>query len=566
LSRSSRVLAALLGLALAAVWPRPGKLDAAEEARFRLIDVAAKAGITRVLLAGRPDKDHLLDSSGGGAAFLDYDRDGRLDVYLVNGWRLEGSRIVEKGKNALYHGKADGSFEDVTDAAGVSGEGQWAQGVAVADYDNDGWPDILVTTFGRNVLYRNLGNGRFQDVAKEVGIEPPGWNTGASFFDADGDGWLDLYVASYIDVSIEQVLAARPSLSWRGLETVAFGPFGLKGAPDHFFRNDRGKRFVDATLAAGMEDKATGFGFGVRAADLTGDGRVDVYVANDSDPNYLYRNEGGGVFKEIATWSGAALDENGAAQASMGLAMGDVDGDGIPDLFTTNFSEDFSTLYQGLGGGMFEDVSKASGVGALTFKPLSWGTAFADLDNDGALDLLVANGHIYPQIDKHPELIGTYAQKNLLLENTSRPGQPRFRDASAEAGPGLEPARPYRGLAVGDFDNDGRLDVLLTSLDGPPALLHNEGRTGSWLTVACAGAHGEPNPLGTVVTIRAGGRSQSQDIASGDSFLSTHDSRPHFGLGAAEKVDEVDVRWPDGTHSRRRDVPARQILKIRYGS
>ena len=561
-----RVLAALVGLALVAVWPRPGKVDAAEEARFRLVDVAAKAGITRVLLAGRPDKDHLLDSSGGGASFLDYDRDGRLDVYLVNGWRLEGSQVVEKGRNALYHGKADGSFEDVTDAAGVGGEGQWAQGVAVADYDNDGWPDILVTTFGRNVLYRNLGNGRFQDVAKDVGIESPGWNTGASFFDADGDGWLDLYVASYIDVSIEQVLAARPSLSWRGLETVAFGPFGLKGAPDHFFRNDRGKRFVDATLAAGMEDKATGFGFGVRAADFTGDGRIDVYVANDSDPNYLYRNEGGGVFKEVATWSGAALDENGAAQASMGLALGDVDGDGVPDLFTTNFSEDFSTLYHGLGGGMFEDVSKASGVGALTFKPLSWGTAFADLDNDGAIDLLVANGHIYPQIDKHPELIGTYAQKTLLLENKSRPGQPLFRDASAEAGPGLEPARAYRSVAIGDYDNDGRLDVLLTSLDSPPALLHNEGRTGSWLTVACEGAHGEPNPLGTVVTIRAGGRSQSQDIASGDSFLSTHDPRPHFGLGAAEKVDELDVRWPDGTHSRRRDVPGRQVLKIRYGS
>jgi enediyne biosynthesis protein E4 len=566
LSLRLRVLAALVGLALVAVWPRPGKVDAAEEARFRLVDVAARAGITRVLLAGRPAKDHLLDSSGGGAAFLDYDRDGRLDVYLVNGWRLEGSQVVEKGRNALYHGKADGSFEDATDAAGVGGEGQWAQGVAVADYDNDGWPDILVTTFGRNVLYRNLGNGRFQDVAKDVGIESPGWNTGASFFDADGDGWLDLYVASYIDVSIEQVLAARPSLSWRGLETVAFGPFGLKGAPDHFFRNDRGKRFVDATLAAGMEDKATGFGFGVRAADFTGDGRIDVYVANDSDPNYLYRNEGGGVFKEVATWSGAALDENGAAPASTGLALGDVDGDGVPDLFTTNFSEDFSTLYHGLGGGMFEDVSKSSGVGAATFKPLSWGTAFADLDNDGALDLLVANGHIYPQIDKHPELIGTYAQKTLLLENKSRPGQPLFRDASAEAGPGLEPARAYRSVAIGDYDNDGRLDVLLTSLDSPPALLHNEGRTGSWLTVACEGAHGEPNPLGTVVTIRAGGRSQSQDIASGDSFLSTHDPRPHFGLGSAEKVDELDVRWPDGTHSRRRDVPARQILKIRYGS
>jgi enediyne biosynthesis protein E4 len=248
----------------------------------------------------------------------------------------------------------------------------------------------------------------------------------------------------------------------------------------------------------------------------------------------------------------------------MGVAIGDVDGDGIVDLFTTNFSEDFSTLYHGLGGGLFEDVSKASGVGAATYKPLSWGTAFADLDNDGAPELLVANGHIYPQIDKHPEVIGTYAQRMLLLENQSRPGQPVFKDAT-DAG-GLEAKRPYRGLAVGDYDNDGRLDVLMTALDSPPALLHNEGRTGSWLTVACEGAHGEPNPIGTVVTVRAGGRTWSQDIASGDSFLSSHDPRPHFGLGAAEKADEVDVRWPDGTHSRRRDVAARQILKIRYGS
>jgi hypothetical protein len=564
----ARVLAALAGLALVAVRARPTRLDAAsaEAARFRLVDVAARAGLTRVLLAGRPGKDHLLDSAGGGAAFLDYDRDGKLDVYLVNGWRVEGSRVVERGKNALYRNRGDGSFEDVTDAAGVGGEGQWAQGVAVADYDADGWPDILVTSFGRNVLYRNLGDGRFRNVAAEVGIESPGWNTGAAFFDADGDGWLDLYVASYIDTTLDEVLAARPSLSWRGLETVAVGPFGLRGAPDHFFRNVGGKRFVDATAAAGMEDKALGFGFAVRAADYNGDGRIDLYVANDSDPNYLYRNEGGGLFKEVATWSGAALDENGAAQASMGVAVGDVDGDGVLDLFTTNFSEDFSTLYHGLGDGLFEDVSKRSGVGLATYRPLSWGAALADLDNDGAPELIVANGHIYPQIDRHPEIIGTYAQQPLLLENRSRPGQPLFRDASAEAGPGLEPKRSYRGLAVGDFDDDGRLDVLLTALDAPPALLHNIGRTGSWLTVVCEGRHGEGDPLGTVVTVRAGGRSWSQDIASGDSFLSSHDPRPHFGLGEAERVDEVDVRWPDGTHSKRRDVAARQFLRIRYGS
>jgi enediyne biosynthesis protein E4 len=562
------VLVAAAGLALFVTRVRPPAATAspAEEPRFRFVDVAPKAGLTRVLLAGRPDKDHLLDSAGGGVAFLDYDRDGLLDVYLVNGWRLEGSRVAERGRNALYHGLPNATFEDVTDSAGVGGEEQWGQGVAVADYDADGWPDIFVTSFGRNVLYRNLGNGRFQDVAKEVGVDVPGWNTGAAFFDADGDGYLDLYVASYIDTTLDDVLQAKRTLSWRGLEQVAVGPFGLKGAPDHFFRNVSGKRFVDATAEAGMQDRALGFGFGVRAADLNGDGRPDVYVANDSDPNYLYRNEGGGVFKEVATWSGAALDENGAAQASMGVAVGDVDGDGVLDLFTTNFSEDFSTLYHGLGDGLFEDVSKRSGVGPATYKPLSWGTAFADLDDDGLLDLVVANGHIYPQIDRHPEIIGTYAQRSLLLENASRPGSPLFRDVTDQAGPGFLPLRTSRGLAVGDFDNDGKLDVLLTNLDGPPTLLHNEGRGASWLTVVCEGARGEPNPLGTTVTIRAAGRTQSRDIASGDSFLGTNDPRPHFGLGDAASVEEVDVRWPDGTHSRRRNVPARQFLKIRHGS
>ena len=568
MTRWPRVVAAGLAFGLAAyalTREAPRVLSAPPEPPFRFVDVAAKAGLTRVLLSGRPDKDHLLDSSGGGVAFLDYDKDGRLDVYLVNGWRLQDGRVVERGRNALYRGLADGTFRDVTDEAGVGGEGQWGQGVAVADYDGDGWPDILVTNFGRNVLYRNLGNGRFENVAARVGVESPGWNTGAAFFDADGDGDLDLYIASYIDCTLESVLDAKRTLSWRGLENVAVGPFGLKGAPDHFFRNVGG-RFVDATAEAGLVDKGLGFGFGVRAADFDGDGRPDLYVANDSDPNYLYRNEGKGMFKEVGTWAGAALDENGAAQASMGIAVGDVDGDGILDLFTTNFSEDFSTLYRGVGDGLFEDVSKASGVGPATYRPLSWGTAFADLDNDGDLDLVVANGHIYPQLDRHPELIGAYAQRNLLLENRSKPGAPAFADVTAEAGPGFQQLRSSRGLAVGDFDNDGRLDLLISALDEPPVLLRNEGPAGAWITVVLEGKHGEPDPIGATVTLRAGGTSQSRDVAAGDSFLSTHDPRPHFGLGAARVVDEIDVRWPDGTHSVRRRVPAGQFLKIRYGS
>ena len=558
----------------AALGPAPSPARAAgAPAPFHFVDVAARRGLTRVLEAGRPGKDHLLDSAGAGAAFLDYDGDGRLDVYLVNGWRLEGDKVVARGKNALYHQKADGTFEDVTDEAGVGGEGEWGSGVAVADYDNDGRPDILVTNFGRNVLYRNLGHGRFQNVAAEKGVESPGWNTGAAFFDADGDGWLDLYVAQYIEASLDDVLKARRTLWWRGLEQVAFGPFGLKGAPDHFFRNVKG-RFVEATEEAGLKDLALGFGFAVRAADFDDDGHPDLYVANDSDPNYLYRNDGTGHFRETGVPSFAAFDANGAAQASMGVAVGDVDGDGILDLFVTNFSEDFSTLYKGLGGAFFEDVSKATGVGPLTYRPLSWGTAMADLDNDGDLDLVVANGHIYPQIDAHPELIGTYRQRNLLLENrrlrddapAGAPPETLFRDATDAAGPGFQTERANRGLAVGDFDNDGRLDILITALDSPPALLHNEGPPGSWLTVVCEIPGGTAIPIGTKVTVTAGGRTMVRDIAAGDSYLSTHDPRPHFGLGKAEKADEVVVRWPDGTRSVRKDVPARQFLVVRKGS
>ena len=533
----------------------------APASHFHFEDVAGQAGLTRVLLAGRPDKDHLLDSAGAGAAFLDYDRDGRLDIYLVNGWRLDGSTIVERGRNALYKGLPDGTFKDVTDDAGVGGEGEWGSGAFVADYDGDGWPDILVTAFGRNVLYRNLGDGHFRNVAAEVGLESPGWNTGAAFLDADGDGDLDVYIASYIDTTLDAVLTAKRTLSWKGVENVAFGPFGLKGAADHFFRNDRG-HFVDATVASGLQDRALGFGFTVRAFDYDGDGDQDLYVANDSDPNYLYRNEGHGTFKDVATWAGCAFDEKGSAQASMGLAVGDITGHGRWDIFTTNFAEDFSTLYQAIGGGLFEDVSRVTGIGPLTYRPLSWGTAAVDLDNDGDLDIVVMNGHIYPQIDRHPEFVGTYEQQNLLAEDRGAGAAPMFRDATNEAGPGFAARASSRGLAVGDFDNDGDLDLLVTHLDRPPSLLRNDSTGGSWVTVIPIDRHGVRSPIGTLVTITAGGRRQFRDIAAGDSYMSTHDPRPHFGLGDAAIVDQVDVRWPDGSHSVRTQVQPRQFLTI----
>ena len=528
---------------------------------FRFTDVTRQAGFTRILLAGRPDKDHLLDSAGAGVAWLDFDGDGRLDAYLANGWKLSGNRVVEKGRNALYRNRGDGTFEDVTDRTRTGGEGRWSAGIAVADYDNDGDPDLLVTTFGPNLLYENRGDGTFASVGSKAGIEAPGWNTGAAFFDADGDGSLDLYVASYIDCTLQDVLEARRTLDWKGVEKVALGPFGLQGAADHFFRSDGHGHFREASAETGLMDRALAYGFGVRAADFDNDGDMDLYVANDSDPNYLFRNEGGGKFQEVGLWSGAALNANAAAQAGMGIAVGDVQSDGFLDIFVTNFAEDYSALYRGDGRGFFEDVSEASGVAGPTFKPLSWGTAFADLDCDGDEDLLVANGHIYPQVDRHPEFGLTYAERPLLLEND---GAGHFQDASARAGPGFQEARPSRGLAVGDFDNDGDLDLLISNLDAPPTLLRNDTpRRGSFLTVTLRVDPHHGTAVGARVKATVGKRVLIRDLASGESYLSVHDPRLHFGLGSATRVDRLEVRWPDGSSQVLTDVPANQFLEIK---
>jgi hypothetical protein len=558
---------ALAGCGGAAAPDRPESRSAsADSARgdpFRFVDVAREAGLHGVVHAGRPGKDHLLDSAGTGAAWLDYDRDGWIDAYVVNGWKVEGDSVVEKGSHALYRNRGDGTFEDVTGEAGVGGNGDWGSGVAIADFDDDGWPDILVTHFGPSVLYRNRGDGTFENVAARAGIGAPGWNTGAAFFDAEGDGDLDLYVAAYIDASVDDVLQARPTLDWKGRAKVAVGPFGLPGAPDHFFRSNGDGTFDDATSGAGLQDRALGFGFGVRAADFDQDGDLDLYVANDSDANYYYRNEGDGTFKEIGLWSGPALDASGAAQAGMGVAVGDADNDGLLDIFVTNFSEDFSTLYMAESEGFFFDASEASGVGPATFVPLSWGTSLADFDNDGDNDLIIANGHVYPQVDDFPSFGLSYAQANQVLEND---GSGRFVDVSAQAGPGLALIQSSRGLAVGDYDNDGDLDVLITHLDQPPTLLRNDSPGGSWLSVECIVPPGGGTAIGTRVTLEAAGRTLVRDVASGDSYMSAHDPRLHFGLGGAEAVSRLEVRWPDGSRMILEDVAVNQFLEVRARS
>jgi enediyne biosynthesis protein E4 len=557
---SVRVLVVLCLSGSVLVWPSRSRGEGLHPLHFT--DVSREAGITRVVYAGRPGKDHLLDSAGNGIAWLDFDEDGYLDVYVVNGWKLSGRDVVEKGRNALYRNRGDGTFEDVTDRAGVWGEGRWGSGVAVADYDGDGWPDILVTNFGPNVLYRNRGDRTFENVAAQAGIEAPGWNTGAAFLDADGDGDLDLYVAAYIECTMDEVLDAKRTLEWKGKEKVAVGPFGLQGARDHFFLSDGKGHFVDATAESGLEDRSRGYGFAVRAADLDGDGDLDIYVANDSDANYLYRNDGKGRFEEVGLWTGAAFGGGGAAQAGMGVEVGDIEGDGNLDIFVTNFSEDFSTLYRGTGGGFFEDVSEKTGVGDPTYIPMSWGAALADLDDDGDLDLAVANGHIYPQVDDVPDSL-TYRQRNLLFENE---GGGHFEDVTGNAGPGFSVVESSRGLSAGDYDNDGDLDLLVSNLDQPPSLLRNDSAGGHWLTVVCEAPPGQGPLIGTRVIVTAGRTTMVRDIASSASYLSVHDPRPHFGLGAAQSVNRVEVRWPDGTRTVRENVSANQFLRIVKGS
>ena len=538
----------------------PESPETSADAAGWFVDVAADAGLKAVIYCGGPDKCHILESVGSGCAWIDFDEDGRLDIFLVNAWALdENPRAVrEKGRNVLYRNLGQGRFEDVTEQAGVAGD-DWGCGVCAADYDNDGHVDLFVTNFGPNRLYRNRGNGTFEELGERAGVTAPGWNAGAAFFDADGDGWLDLYVVQYIESTFDEVLAAKRTYLWREKVQVMVGPFGLRGGKDRFFRNNRDGTFTDATDEVGMTDLAESYGLGVVASDLDGDGDVDVYVANDSNPNFLYRNDGQGTFTEIGGWSGAGVSDVGRAQGSMGVDAADIDGDGLQEIVTTNFAYDYSTIYRNEGSLLFSDISIERRMKDFTYVPVSWGCAFFDYDLDAKLDLLVLNGHIYPQVETSPDLGETYKQLPVLLHDVGG----ELREVSRQSGPGLQVPGSMRGLAVGDYDDDGKPDLLVTAIDAPPLLLHNETSTrGRWCKVRLLNRHGSP-AINATARLTAGGVTQLREVRSGSTYCSQSSFDLDFGLGTAEEIQTLEIRWPGGRSSVENGLPVDQTLLYR---
>jgi hypothetical protein len=495
---------------------------------------------------GGPTKDHILESGGSGVALFDYDGDGRLDIYLVTAAELTKTRERVPHRNVLYRNLGGFRFEDVSRSAGVDAAA-WGSGACAGDFDGDGRLDLYVTNWGPNLLFRSQGDGTFAEVAGRAGVAAGGWSTGCSFFDADADGDLDLYVARYVETSWDELVRARRTLTWRNGPSIMVGPAGLPGEADLFFENLGQGRFEERAEARGLADAARGYGFGVVSTDYDDDGAIDLFVANDSTPNFLYRNTGGGRFESVGLLAGVAVNGEARAQAGMGADAGDYDGDGLTDLVLTAFAHDTNTLYRNLDGRQFEDVSAGTGLRARTFERMGWGASFLDADLDGWLDLFFANGHIFADIGEFPALGESFAQKSQLLLN--RAGS--FRDVSARAGAPLQVPRVSRGLAVGDLDDDGDPDLVLTNMDDAPTVLENRQKTGNrWIGFRVVSPTANRFAIGAKVTVAASGRKQSREIRSGGSYLSQADLRPLFGLGDHAGPVDVEVRMPGGRRWR----------------
>lgn len=545
------------------VAPEPAKTPPANAVAW-FTDEAAKAGLTMLNVFGGIDtKKYIIETTGTGVAIFDYDNDGWPDIFIVNGTTLEGFPKGTEPTNHLYRNNQDGTFTDVTVKAGLAANG-WGQGVCVGDYDNDGWEDLYITYYGHNRLYHNQ-NGVFTEVAQKAGVAGTGkaWGTGCAFVDYDRDGKLDLMVANYVDFDLATAPAPgdRPSCIWKGVPVMC-GPRGLPGAKNILYRNRGNGTFEDVTTKAHI-DKTEGFyAFSVSTFDFDDDGWPDIYVACDSTPSILYHNNHDGTFTDVAVTAGAAFNEDGREQAGMGSTIGDYNGDGRLDIFKTNFSDDTSTLYRNNGDGSFEDVTSAAGLGLYT-KYLGWGTMFFDFDNDGWPDLLLVNGHVYPEVDKQ-HLGSSYQEPRILYRNL---GNGTFADISESAGPAITAIASSRGLAVGDLWNDGKLSAVISNMNAAPSLLVNQVRTPNhWIAFRTIGTKSNHDGIGARITVKAGSRVLVNEVRSGSSYISNSDMRVHFGLGSATKLDFVQVRWPGGETEQFGNLKIDQINEVDEGT
>ncbi|MGB7467554.1 MAG: CRTAC1 family protein [Candidatus Acidiferrum sp.] len=533
------------------------------------MNVAKEAGLnTKMIFGGEHKNKYLLETTGCGVAFYDYDNDGWLDIFLVNGTRLEGFPAGQEPTNRLYKNNRDGTFTDVTAQAGLVHSG-WGQAVCVGDYDNDGFDDLFITYFGKNVLYHNNGNGTFTDVTAKAGVATDGkrWNTGCAFVDYDRDGRLDLFVANYIDMDLATapVPESGPCL-YKGV-MVACGPPGMNGGKNILFHNNGNGTFSDVSEASGITNANGTYGLGVLTADLDNDGWPDIYVADDSTASALYQNLKNGKFQDIAIDAGCALSADGKPQAGMGISAGDYDLDGNLDLVKTNFAGDTPSLYHNLGGATFEDATFPAGLGRHT-QFLGWGVGFFDFDNDGWPDILICNGHVYPEVEQLRTEAG-YAQRKLLYHNMHNS---HFADVSEEAGPAISEPSASRGCAFGDFDNDGDIDFVINCVNDVPRLVRCDSTLKhNWIKVRTIGTKSNRSGIGArlrcVAQIPGETKPHSQidEVRSGGGYLSQSDLRVHFGIGKAEKVDLIEIKWPSGAVDTLKDIKPNQVIYVKEG-
>jgi enediyne biosynthesis protein E4 len=557
----------------------PPRVEPASRVIFT--DITRQAGLGSARnISGAPEyKQFLLEEMGGGVALFDYDNDGWLDIFLVNGTTLDDNHASKNPTSYLFRNNRDGTFTDVTEKAGLTHSG-WGQGCCVGDYDNDGFDDLFVTYWGQNVLYHNNGDGTFKDVTETACLAQTGtrWGAGCCFLDFDRDGHLDLFVANYVNLDPERAPRPGQTIYCRYNDiAVPCGPQGFSGGTNLLYRNRGNGTFEDVSEKSGIANprglpspvfvdrnwRPTGsYGMGVAAADFDNDGWPDIYVACDSAPSLLYRNAHNGTFREIGVQAGCAFDENGAALSGMGVGVADYDADGWLDIVRTNFSDQLTTLYRNNGDGTFRDASLEAGLG-INRKYLGFGAGFFDYDNDGWLDIFLANGHVYAQIAGRG-LYLSYKQPRLLYQNL-RNG--RFKDVSADAGPGIQATAVGRGCAFGDVDNDGDIDIVINNLDAAPSVLRNDGgNRNSWLMIKCRGTRSNRSAIGTRVRVVAGGHSQIAEVMSGSSYYSQNDLRLHFGMGKASRADLVEVFWPSGQKESFTSVSVNQLITVQEGS